>query len=40
MTAARKAWASTPAPARGEVVRKLGLKLREKREGERMCILR
>jgi hypothetical protein len=33
MTAARKAWANTPAPARGEVVRKLGLKLREKREG-------
>lgn len=32
MTAVRKAWASTPAPARGEVVRKLGLKLREKQE--------
>lgn len=37
MTAVRKAWASAPAPARGEVVRKLGLKLREKREGARLC---
>lgn len=32
MTEVRKAWANTPAPARGEVVRKLGLKLREKQE--------
>lgn len=32
MMAARKAWSVTPAPARGEIVRKIGMALRAKRE--------